>query len=121
MDVIVMLGHRDAVRLDELAGGQECAAAALGAGGDGRGGHARVGLARGAEFGADGEGKDVAGRVQAQRGDAIGQAATEDLSAVPKLVSRVPLALNRASAPWIGANLIWPCLAEPATKIFPSG
>src|SRR6266576_6123309 len=50
-----------------------------GAGGDGRGGHARVGLARGAELGAGGEGKDVAGCVQAQRGDPA--AAGEDLPA----------------------------------------
>ena len=33
--------------IDELAGEQEYPAAALRAGGDGRGGHARVGLARG--------------------------------------------------------------------------
>ena len=74
-----MLGHADGVRLDELAGGQEHAAAAMRAGGDGRRSHARVGLARGAELGAGGEGKDVAGCVQAQRGDPA--AAGEDLPA----------------------------------------
>jgi hypothetical protein len=40
---------------------------------------------------------------------------------VPKLVSRLPLALKRARAPWVGANLFCPCLAEPATRILPSG
>ena len=64
------------------------------------GGHGHVGPARGAELGADGEGIDVC--LAASRPRAVmplGRLLERTVPPVPKLVSRVPLALNRASAP----------------------